>query len=105
MATCPGTRSAACGCSARAVSTRCSRRSPAASGWCTGSCRTSSRSGSDAPFAELTDDQQRVLREVLRSGHVVDWQLRNLGLPDTPEALDAYIRGVEPGRRWFWPRG
>ena len=59
----------------------------------------------DAPFAELTDDQQRVLREVLRSGHVVDWQLRNLGLPDTPEALDAYIRGVEPRRRWFWQRG
>ena len=57
----------------------------------------------DASFAELTDDQQRVLREVLRSGWVVDWQLRNLGLPDTPEELDAYIRGVKP-RRKFWRR-
>ncbi|HEX6025376.1 MAG TPA: HEAT repeat domain-containing protein [Solirubrobacter sp.] len=57
----------------------------------------------DTPFAELTDDQQRVLREVARSGWVVDWQLRRLDLPETPEALDAYIRGVKPRRR-FWGR-
>jgi len=62
------------------------------------------RIDADPSFAELTDDQQRVLREVLRSGWVVGWQLHNLGLPDTPEALDAYIRGVKPRRRWFWQR-
>jgi hypothetical protein len=59
----------------------------------------------DVSFAELTEDQQRVLREVLRSGWVVEWQLRNLGLPETAEELDAYIRGVKPRRRFFWQRG
>ncbi len=53
----------------------------------------------DTPFAELTEDQQRVLREVLRSGWVTGWRLRNLRLPETPEALDTYIRGVKPRRR------
>ena len=45
--------------------------------------RSRSGSSADPSFAELTDDQQRVLREVLRSGWVVGWQLRNLGLPET----------------------
>jgi HEAT repeat protein len=54
-------------------------------------------------FADLTDDQQRVLRAVLRSGWVTGWRLRNLGLPETAEDLDAYIRGVRP-RRKFWRR-
>ena len=57
----------------------------------------------DTRFAALTDDQQRVLREVLRSGWVIGWLLRNLRLPDTEEALDAYIRGVKPRRR-LWRR-